>query len=377
MTWSILLSSAVVAALVSSVIAGIFNLRTKKSEYVNDYYKTIIGRRVAAYEQLEDLIISIKTAVLDGTDNKPYHLLFSQEDKFHAAFDKLNRNNSHALWYSQEIFDLTREVGDMVYYGSKSSGVIEFGKANYKKIAELREKLEQILASDLLELHDVRQFLKSKKELRSGFRSFHVTESDKNPQTEPEKLKPTERNRMRAGLNNAYSIATILTVVLVFHGLYVDTVPVIETEASYEDAPFAFPFTIRNNSPLFNMKLTNVSCIVHDIGTKTARMTGDGSLPTSIVQGSLVEKRGQVSLRCPIETSGVTGANIVRFEPDAKVEYASIFLKVEYNTELIDFGHEKAVSLPNIPVKQFFIWNTLGKPSHWTKGDIPELNKAH
>jgi len=51
-----LLSTSAISAIAGAVIAGAYALRAKKNEYVNDYYKTVITRGIAAYEQLESLI---------------------------------------------------------------------------------------------------------------------------------------------------------------------------------------------------------------------------------------------------------------------------------------------------------------------------------
>lgn len=47
--------------------------------------------------------------------------------------------------------------------------LVEFGKANYAPIAELREEIERIHANDMLSLHNVEDFLKQKKNHKSGF----------------------------------------------------------------------------------------------------------------------------------------------------------------------------------------------------------------
>ena len=57
---------ALLGALLGTVIAGLFSLRAKRNEYVNDYYKKVIDRRLAAYEQLESLIVSLRTTFLGG-----------------------------------------------------------------------------------------------------------------------------------------------------------------------------------------------------------------------------------------------------------------------------------------------------------------------
>lgn len=76
---TVVLSSSVVSAIVSALVGGWFSLRTKQNEYANAYYKMILERRLAAYEEVERLIAAIKVAVIDD-DQKPYHLLFSKDD---------------------------------------------------------------------------------------------------------------------------------------------------------------------------------------------------------------------------------------------------------------------------------------------------------
>jgi hypothetical protein len=48
-----------------------------------------------------------------------------------------------------------------------NSGLIEFGKTNYKAIAELRTQIEKIHARDMLVLYNVPSFLKSKRPVDS------------------------------------------------------------------------------------------------------------------------------------------------------------------------------------------------------------------
>src|ERR1017187_10385053 len=99
-----LLSSALTlgGALFTALIAGIYNLRAKRNEYVHDYYKRVIDRRIVAYEELENLIVNLKTAVLDE-DGKPYHVLFS--DDWKDAYSHIFPVLSQALWLSDEAFE--------------------------------------------------------------------------------------------------------------------------------------------------------------------------------------------------------------------------------------------------------------------------------
>jgi hypothetical protein len=156
---------ALLGALLGTLITGLFSLRAKRNEYVNDYYKKVIDRRIAAYEQLESLIVSLRTTFL-GKDNKPYHLLFSQDEGggLKPAYQMLHGIASQALWLSDEAFDKARELDRLVWRFKDSKNTpIEFGQQNYQALAILRENLERTLAADMLGLHDVGRFLKRKK----------------------------------------------------------------------------------------------------------------------------------------------------------------------------------------------------------------------
>ena len=69
---------ALLGALVGTFVSGFFTLRAKQNEYLNDFFKIVIGKRVEAYENLESLIQSYKSTVVE-VDNQPYHRPFSSE----------------------------------------------------------------------------------------------------------------------------------------------------------------------------------------------------------------------------------------------------------------------------------------------------------
>ena len=160
--WLTVLSSIV--SVIGALLAGWFSLRTKQNEYANAYYKLVLERRLLAYEQVEGLIMQIKVTVVDNDDKRPYHILFSKDDDHGAVYELLFAVMSSALWVSDDLFDLTRELNVLIYSGTNlGEGLIGFGKQNYKTIAELRTKMEIAHMRDMLTLHEVPKFLRSKK----------------------------------------------------------------------------------------------------------------------------------------------------------------------------------------------------------------------
>lgn len=162
-TLIIVLSSTLISGFVSALVSGWFGLRSRQNEYANAYYKLILERRLAAYEEVEQLIASIKVAVVD-TDNRPYHQLFCDDNDHARVYQVMGGTMAKALWLSEDLFELTRALNLLVYEKATDDvGFIEFGKSNYNTIAELRTKMEKVHIRDMLTLHDAPAFLKSKR----------------------------------------------------------------------------------------------------------------------------------------------------------------------------------------------------------------------
>lgn len=172
--WIAILSSSLLSGVIGALIAGVFSLRGKRNDYANDYFKTIIKRRLDAYEKLELLINALKTCVLDD-DNRPYHGVFSNEATWTDIYKLFLESTSHPLWLSDEVFEKTRELNLMILHASSNKReLVEFGKSNYKPLAELREQIEKLHAKDMITLHDAEGFLKRKKVGQCGFSAVDV-----------------------------------------------------------------------------------------------------------------------------------------------------------------------------------------------------------
>jgi hypothetical protein len=149
--WLTVLSSSVITGILGAIFNGWFNLRSKQNDYANTYYKLALDRRLVAYENVKPLIVGIKTAVVDN-DQRPYHFVFLDDDQV-TIYKSLFAVMSSALWISDELFEQTRELNLLIYSKAKDGAdMIQFGKDNYTKIAELRTKIEKLHARDMLTL---------------------------------------------------------------------------------------------------------------------------------------------------------------------------------------------------------------------------------
>ena len=167
--WIAILASSLLSGIFGALIAGAFSLRGKRNDYANDYFKTIVKRRVEAYEKLEQLINALKLTVLDD-DQRPYHQVFSNDSTWTEVYKLFLISTSHPLWLSSEVFVKARELNYLLLQASYNNrGLVEFGKSSYTCIARLREEIERLHAIDMLSLHKVEVFLKQKKAHHSGF----------------------------------------------------------------------------------------------------------------------------------------------------------------------------------------------------------------
>lgn len=158
-----ILSSSLISTIIVALITGLFRLRVSRNEYVSTYHKVVLDRRISAYEDVEHLITKLRVAVVDN-DQRPYHLLFSKDDDHLAVYELLYDVMSNSLWLSDQLYDSARELNVLIYsHTENESGLIEFGKNNYRAIADLRVNLERYHARDMLTLYDIPGFLKSKK----------------------------------------------------------------------------------------------------------------------------------------------------------------------------------------------------------------------
>lgn len=173
--WITIITSWLGSGALSALVSGVYGLRSKRNEYANEYYKTIIERRIAAYEQLENTIVPLKTSIADN-DNRLYHVPFSSEkdEDWNRNVVSLLAVMSQGLWLSDEVFDKLKELNLLLFRSKKPDSVIEFGKANYEQIATIRAALERMLARDMLSLYDVKRFLKSKDNRDPGFHWVHL-----------------------------------------------------------------------------------------------------------------------------------------------------------------------------------------------------------
>lgn len=165
--WTIL-SSAVIAAIVSSIASYIINILTHKRKYKDDYYKMVIAKRMDAYSKVEVVILSLKKLVVDESDNCLYNVIFNNSHEDFFAFQvQLYEIAANSVWLSKDMYNALSEL-NLLFTQIDSqvlddgSNLLILGKQNRKKIADIRIRIEDIFRKDILSLHEIEDFLKDK-----------------------------------------------------------------------------------------------------------------------------------------------------------------------------------------------------------------------
>jgi hypothetical protein len=121
-------------------------------------------------------------------------------------------------------------------------------------------------------------------------------------------------------------------------------------------SPFALPFSVENNSFIFQMTKARLFCDIDTVelshGAKIANLTVIGDPETTIPQ------RQTVGFRCPLGDR--LGNNIFGIEPNTLI-HAHVFLRVKYQT--FYFPRESTVE---------FTWSTKVRPPRWIKGKLAD-----
>ena len=165
---TIILSSTVLAAIVSSIASYIINILTHKRKYKDDYYKMVIAKRMDAYSKVEVVILSLKKLVRDESDNCLYNVIFNNSHKEFFAFQaQLYEIAANSVWFSKDMYNALSEL-NLLFTQIDSqvlddgSNLLILGKQNRKKIADIRIRIEDIFRRDILSLHEIEDFLKNK-----------------------------------------------------------------------------------------------------------------------------------------------------------------------------------------------------------------------
>lgn len=165
--WITILSSAGVASVISALAGYIFNVLMQKRKYKDDYYKMVIGKRMDAYVKVEEIYKLLKTNISEDSGKTSFCIIFNDKDFFKIFYKKLYNAIGCSVWLSEDINDDLRHLNDMLLLVDKSlktanTNIRELGKEKCAIFTEIYLLIGEHYKNDMLNLHNVEGFLKSK-----------------------------------------------------------------------------------------------------------------------------------------------------------------------------------------------------------------------
>ena len=141
---NIILTSSLVAGIISTFVSYFVSVRLKQLDFKNEYYKEILKKRLMAYQYIETQLAVLKSVVLDENDNLPYHSIFSYGDVEFFDYQKnLIMAISYNLWIDEKTTNILEKLNDLFYsLNIKTNGLSEIemhslGKKYYQKISDI------------------------------------------------------------------------------------------------------------------------------------------------------------------------------------------------------------------------------------------------
>jgi len=173
----IILTNTVIATVLSTIVSTIVGIKLKSLDYRNEYYKKVLDKRLEAYRFLEMQIAILKNTVLDD-DKQPYHMIFSYgEDEFNKFQTNLITAIANSIWIHEDTVSEMESLNEIFFKISRKINnasedkVVAVGKEYDNQISTSRKKLEMLVRSDIHNLHDLKKFMKEKRDY--GMRSIN------------------------------------------------------------------------------------------------------------------------------------------------------------------------------------------------------------
>lgn len=159
---TIILSSAVISA----IISGFTTYILEKRKFSQEYWKITIDKRLETYEEIEKVLIYFQTTHV--VDDKPCHLAFLDLDAFNNLQTELGKLSWKRNWISSELYKKIIELNRLLYgfdesdKNKQTKNISNFGIKNYSEIADIRDEMIKIMAEDYLNMPKVAKFFKGK-----------------------------------------------------------------------------------------------------------------------------------------------------------------------------------------------------------------------
>lgn len=160
---------SVTGVIFSALVAYITSLKVQRNNYRDEYYKTIIAKRIEAYEYINTQLMVMRLMVFDDDDRKYYHVFFDNgANKLLEYQNNLHHAAARSIWFSAEMIDAIGKLSSIFYEINNKitddrDQNIEIGKNYNERLRSAQLNVSKVLVADMASLHKVKKFIKCKK----------------------------------------------------------------------------------------------------------------------------------------------------------------------------------------------------------------------
>jgi hypothetical protein len=167
-----IISSSVLASTLTSFVNWIIH----RSNYRNEYYKSILSKRLSAYEQVNSIVYDLSILINMGDYVVPR--ICTSKEYYDDFIIKVANTNIHSFWVSSRvagklteinIFLINRienHIGDDDDYDTRLE---ELGELHMESIRDLRRQLSTLMVEDFRKLYKIRSFLRNNSNIQNEY----------------------------------------------------------------------------------------------------------------------------------------------------------------------------------------------------------------
>ncbi len=183
MEFSTILTSSLIAALISASISAWVSFILKNKDYRNEYFKKIIDKRIKAIESVEQILVIFSPLapieITDAGERKKVAFAYlvrnpewSGEDEYAQAVQNFSAS---IMWLGLDLRVKVRDFCGLInMMRDKASKFdtniekIDFYAENYLKLAELLMRIELQLSNEMAVLYDIDAFVRERKKIHKS-----------------------------------------------------------------------------------------------------------------------------------------------------------------------------------------------------------------
>lgn len=174
---TIVLTSSFLGAVLGAIISGIFNLFISNNNFKLKSYEEIVKKRFQAYEQIAAVTLQFKLFIHDE-DGIVVPYVFANGMKGLDNFQMLLMESfTYSFWLDEKMGSLVTELNALVY-NMRSEAIMKQNSDEYlrkiaaldkEQIRDLSRRLSSQLREDLINIHKIENFVRSKTKSKESF----------------------------------------------------------------------------------------------------------------------------------------------------------------------------------------------------------------